>query len=71
MAKIGKIYNKTTLGVRNQNSWDIIKDMSPKELVEKGYKVRGIGRVHYNRLVTKLCVDGYYDRRNPKHFGNR
>jgi len=71
MVKIGKIYNKTTLGVRNQSSWDIIKDMTAKQVVEKGYRIKGIGRIYYYKLVTRLCVDGYYDRRNPKHFGNR
>ena len=69
MKTIGKIYkDMINLLMSNSSSsktiWSRIKDMTPKEFEDNGWKVKGVGQKKYNMIMIRMCVvDKVYNRR--------
>ena len=67
MRKIADIYTqKTLLNIKMDKPsklWNTIKHMTPKWVVVNCWRIRGMGRVQAGKVITRICKDGYYDRR--------
>tara|TARA_R100001530_G_C4206007_1_gene126051 strand:- start:234 stop:515 length:282 start_codon:yes stop_codon:yes gene_type:complete len=75
---IGDIYvthSKFSLkGSTGEKIFNIIKNLTPKQFIDNGWKVKGIGRIRYREIVHQMCVvDEVYDRRQAyaKEFCNK